>query len=92
MNVPPMGLMRFLTEAADKNGYIVAAPTGYNLQGWYGANGPSSPSTSPENLGELSEKDVMNVLDLMRKEFNIDDHRIYLLGQSMGEAEQCISL
>jgi dipeptidyl aminopeptidase/acylaminoacyl peptidase len=40
--------------------------------------------TKPENLGELSEKDVMNVLDLMRKEFLIDDHRIYLLGQSMG--------
>jgi poly(3-hydroxybutyrate) depolymerase len=84
MNVPPMGLMRFLTESADKNGYIVATPTGYNLQGWYGANGPSSSSTSLENLGELSEKDVMNVLDLMRREFNIDDHRIYLLGQSMG--------
>ena len=84
MNVPPMALMRFLTEAADKNGYIVVAPTGYNLQGWYGANGPASPRTTPENLGELSEKDVMNVLALVRKEFNVDDRRIYVLGQSMG--------
>jgi poly(3-hydroxybutyrate) depolymerase len=83
-NMPPLGMVRYLTEAADKGGYIVATPTGYNLQGWYGANGPRSPSTKPENLGELSEKDVMNVLDLMRKEFVIDDHRIYLLGQSMG--------
>jgi poly(3-hydroxybutyrate) depolymerase len=83
-NMPPLGMMRYLTEAVDKGGYIVATPTGYNLQGSYGANGPRSPSTQPENLGELSEKDVMNVLDLMRKEFLIDDHRIYLLGQSMG--------
>jgi predicted peptidase len=84
MNVPPMGLMRFLTQPANKNRYIVAAPMGYNLQGWYGANGSSSPSTTPKNLGELSERDVMNVLELMCGGFNIDDRRIYLLGQSMG--------
>jgi poly(3-hydroxybutyrate) depolymerase len=83
-NMPPLGMMRYLTEAAERGGYIVATPTGYNLQSWYGANGPRSPGTKPENLGELSEKDVMNVLDLMRKEFVIDNHRIYLLGQSMG--------
>jgi predicted peptidase len=39
---------------------------------------------APKNLGELSEKDVMNVLKLVRKEFNIDDKRIYLIGHSMG--------
>lgn len=38
----------------------------------------------PENLGELSEKDVMNVLDIVRKEFTIDERRIYLMGHSMG--------
>jgi poly(3-hydroxybutyrate) depolymerase len=40
----------------------------------------------PKNLGELSEKDVMNVLELVRKEFTIDDKRIYLIGHSMGGA------
>jgi predicted peptidase len=40
----------------------------------------------PPNLNELSEKDVMNVLDMMRKEFNIDERRIYLMGHSMGGA------
>ena len=40
----------------------------------------------PPNLRELSEKDVMNVLDLVRKEFNVDDRRIYLMGHSMGGA------
>jgi len=28
----------------------------------------------------------MNVLDLMRHEFNVDDTRIYIMGQSMGGA------
>jgi predicted esterase len=40
----------------------------------------------PPNLNELSEKDVMNVLDIVRKEFNIDERRIYLMGHSMGGA------
>ena len=35
-------------------------------------------------MGELSELDVMNVLGLVRKEFNVDPNRIYLLGHSMG--------
>ena len=36
------------------------------------------------NLGELSEKDVMNVLEIVRDEFNVDSRRIYLMGHSMG--------
>lgn len=40
--------------------------------------------TEPAKVRELSEKDVMDVLDLMRKEFNVDDRRIYLVGHSMG--------
>ncbi len=43
-------------------------------------------SKDPPNLRELSEKDVMNVLDLIRKEFNVDERRIYLMGHSMGGA------
>lgn len=158
---------RGLTEGAEKYGYIVVAPMGYNNSGWYGApapGGPGRPGASsrpsglagfitppgtvlsprvqenlkltdeqkkefaelqrevdakvqkllteeqnkqlrelkentgrgfaglggaqdaPANLGELSEKDVMNVLALIRKEFNVDDKRIYLIGHSMGGA------
>jgi pimeloyl-ACP methyl ester carboxylesterase len=40
----------------------------------------------PPNLRELSEKDVMNVLAMMQKEFNVDENRIYLMGHSMGGA------
>jgi predicted esterase len=40
----------------------------------------------PENLRELSEKDVMNVIAMVRKEFKVDDKRIYVMGHSMGGA------
>jgi len=43
-------------------------------------------ANDPANLRDLSEKDVMNVLDMVRKEFNIDNNRIYLMGHSMGGA------
>jgi poly(3-hydroxybutyrate) depolymerase len=157
---------RGLVEQAEKYGYIVVAPMGYNSSGWYGSQGPGAgfggagrgpgrgpgagavtpPGTvlsprvqenlkltdeqkkkfeelqkdvdarvqkiltdeqnkqlkdlkenagrggfgggqdAPRNLGELSEKDVMNVLGIVRKEFSIDDKRVYLIGHSMGGA------
>jgi poly(3-hydroxybutyrate) depolymerase len=48
--------------------------------------GGAQPTPEPPNLAELSEKDVMNVLEIVRKEFNIDDKRTYLMGHSMGGA------
>jgi predicted peptidase len=44
------------------------------------------PNNDPPNLRELSEKDVLNVLAMIRKEFNVDDSRTYLMGHSMGGA------
>lgn len=74
-----------LTRGADKYGYILVAPMGYNTRGWYGSRGQGGGrGGDPENLGELSEKDVMNVLGLVRKQFQIDENRIYLYGHSMG--------
>jgi predicted esterase len=40
--------------------------------------------TDPVKVAELSEKDAMNVLEMARKEFNVDDRRIYLMGHSLG--------
>ena len=40
--------------------------------------------TDPAKVTELSEKDAMNVLEMVRKEFNVDDNRIYLMGHSLG--------
>ncbi len=85
----PQQIMKYrgLTDLAEKHGYIVVAPMGYNSSGWYGIKGPAKlkkDKDAPANLSELSEKDVMNVLDITRKEFAIDDARIYLMGHSMG--------
>jgi len=55
------------------------------------ADGKPKPSpffnpNDPPNLRELSEKDTMNVLDIVRREYNVDENRIYLMGHSMGGA------
>jgi len=79
-----------LTDLAEERGYIVVAPMGYNARGWYGSGGPGVASLQGaaldalENLGELSEMDVMNVLELTLEGFNIDPDRVYLSGHSMG--------
>ena len=77
-----------LIDEAEAGGYIVAGPLGYNVSGWYGS--PvivmGGGAVDPPNLSELSEQDVLNVLDMMRKEFNVDPDRTYLLGHSMGGA------
>lgn len=79
-----------VTDEAEKRGYIIAAPYGYNERGWYGSRGKGKEGLlfgeggDPENLGELSEKDVFNVMRIVRKEFKVDENRIYLMGHSMG--------
>ena len=83
-NQPPDSVLRCVTDFAEAGGYIVAAPTGYSLDGWYGIADRVLPGTKPANLAALSEKDVMNVLDAMRRDYNVNSGRIYLLGQSMG--------
>ncbi len=81
-----------ITAEAEKRGYIVVAPFGYNQRGWYGSRGEGKEGpyfgtkADPDNLGALSQKDVMNVLGIVRKEFRIDDDRVYLMGHSMGGA------
>ena len=100
LQCPPDQFIRStdLTELAEQRGYIIVAPMGVNLHGWYGARGNSIAQTTPRpgrggqapappdppNLGELSELDVMNVFDIVKKDFNIDPKRTYLAGQSMG--------
>jgi poly(3-hydroxybutyrate) depolymerase len=48
--------------------------------------GAFADANDPPNLRELSERDVMYVLSLVRQEFNVDERRIYLMGHSMGGA------
>jgi len=50
--------------------------------------GRGAPTTlgTPNETSQKSEKDVMNVLDMIKKEFNVDENRTYLMGHSMGGA------
>jgi len=84
-------------DLAEEGGYILVGPMGYNPRGWYGVpstgrgrggrgRAGGAPNNDPPNLRELSEKDTMNVLALVRQAFNVDDSRTYLMGHSMGGA------
>ncbi len=107
-------------DLAQEGGYILVAPMGYSIAGWYGSpvihmrgRGPQGPGSAPgaapaagsgptaspdaagvtapggpsdQDIQRWSEADVMNVLAMMRKEFNVDPKRIYLTGHSMGGA------
>lgn len=78
-----------LVDLAEEGGYIVVGPMGYNVAGWYGSpvivmGGGNE--VKPANLRDLSEKDVLNVLEMARKEFTVDPNRTYLMGHSMGGA------
>src|SRR5262245_62843159 len=66
----PQQIMRYrgLTDQAEKYGYIVVAPMGYNSRGWYGQRALQKKEGDPANLSELSEKDVMNVLGIAKKD------------------------
>jgi predicted peptidase len=84
-----------MIDSAERDGFIVVSPLGYHPRGWYGSRGPGLAGNTqpaapaeplPPNLGELSEKDVMNVLEIARRDFAVDPDRIYLWGHSMGGA------
>lgn len=101
MGAPPTIMCNKTTvDLAEEGGYILVAPMGYSTTGWYGSpvinmggRGPgpgaaAAPAGGPSNadIEKWSEADVMNVLAMMRKEFNVDPKRIYLTGHSMGGA------
>jgi predicted peptidase len=50
--------------------------------GWGLGNAPADPNT--RRVQERSEEDVMQVLQLVRQQYRIDENRIYLAGHSMG--------
>ena len=60
------------------------APATAGGRGGRGAPIGGTVETDAAKVAELSEKDAMYVLQMMRKEFNVDDRRIYLMGHSLG--------
>jgi predicted peptidase len=85
-----------IIDFAERDGFVMVTPLGYHPRSWYGSRGANPEGAAPAagrggeplppNAGELGEKDVMNVLEIARKDFNIDPDRIYLWGHSMGGA------
>jgi poly(3-hydroxybutyrate) depolymerase len=74
-----------LPPLAEQHGYIVAAPIGYRVDGFYGWGlGVQRGDAATQRTRELSEQDVMQVLQRMRRLYKIDENRIYLMGHSMG--------
>ena len=80
-----------LVAQAEKRGYLVVTPMGYRplRQPYYGsayriarpnAAVPADGWTPQEN--ERAEQDVMNVIDLVTKEYGVDPARVFLHGQN----------
>ncbi len=64
-----------------------AAPQrGRGAGGGRGVTAGGTANTDAAKVREASEKDVLTVLDMVRKEFNVDERRVYLMGHSMGGA------
>ncbi|MCW2394075.1 MULTISPECIES: dienelactone hydrolase family protein [unclassified Sphingobium] len=82
-----------LQREAEKHGFVVVSPNGYNGMADYGANLPlpsalpdmgKKATMTPEQQSALAEADVRNVLAKAMADYNIDPRRVYLMGNSMG--------
>jgi predicted esterase len=71
-------------QLAEKHGFLMAAPLGFRRDGFYGSSIMGATDAASKRRGENSEKDVLEVLRLMKAAYNVDDSRIYLIGHSMG--------
>jgi poly(3-hydroxybutyrate) depolymerase len=90
---------RQLIHLAERHGYAVASPLGYSRLGAYGtplrlpavfgqpeiaAKQRVAVTPEAEHTLELSEKDVINVLEIVLHEYPIDRSSVFLAGHSMG--------
>jgi poly(3-hydroxybutyrate) depolymerase len=73
-----------LPQLAEERGYIVAAPLGYRVDGFYGYTAVAGSDEAARRRAALSEQDVLEVLKRVRADYRIDERRIYLMGHSMG--------
>lgn len=71
-------------QLAEKHGFLMAAPLGYRVDGFYGSRIMAGGDIASQRRGEYSEQDVLEVLRLMKANYNVDESRIYLIGHSMG--------
>jgi poly(3-hydroxybutyrate) depolymerase len=96
LNITPLMQMLFdgTTDLAERYGFIVVAPMGFSVSGWWGARSGTAVPTAATKPGtdthysssELSEIDAMTLLSSIRQKYAVDSDRIYLMGHSMGGA------
>jgi predicted peptidase len=90
---------RQLVHLSEQHGYILVSPLGYTRMGAYGtplrlpavfgnpeiaAKQRAAVSAEQERTLELSEKDVINVLEIVLREYPVDRSSMFLTGHSMG--------
>lgn len=88
-----------LLHLAEQHGYVLVSPLGYNRFGAYGtplklpavfgqpeaaAKQRAAVTPQDERALQLSEKDVINVLEIVLNEYPIDQKSMFLMGHSMG--------
>ncbi len=71
-------------QLAEQHGMLMAAPLGYRPDGFYGSTIMGANDAASRRRVEYSEKDVLEVLRLMKAAYNVDESRVYLMGHSMG--------
>ena len=80
-----------LVRVAAQHGYIVVTPLGYRglSQPYYGSryriarpNAAAPAAGWTEQEDQRAEQDVLNVMELVAKEYNVDRSRVYLHGQN----------
>ncbi len=90
---------RQLIRLAEQHGYILVSPLGYTRMGAYGtplrlpavfgnpdiaAKQRAAVNADQEWTLQLSEKDVLNVLEIVLNEYTVDRSAMFLTGHSMG--------
>jgi pimeloyl-ACP methyl ester carboxylesterase len=89
-----------LLHLAEQHGYVLVSPLGYNRFGAYGtplklpavfgqpeavfAEQRTAVTPQETRTLQLSEKDVINVLEIVLNEYPIDHKSVFLMGHSMG--------
>jgi predicted esterase len=75
---------QLLPQLSEEHGFLLAAPLGFRRDGFYGSPIMGAADAASRRRTEYSEKDVLEVLRLMKEAYNVDETRIYLIGHSMG--------
>jgi predicted esterase len=71
-------------QLSEQHGFLLAAPLGFRRDGFYGSGLMGGTDVASRRRSDYSEKDVLEVLRLMKAAYNVDESRIYLIGHSMG--------